>query len=130
LKRFFVIILSFVYLSATLGITLQRHYCMNKLVGWSFYEQDGDICGRCGMDKTEKDNGCCKDELLKLKIGDDQQPSFIAVMFHQPDVLVLHHSFLYHELTRIPAAEEYVVDHGPPHVAAIPVFLLNRVFRI
>ena len=90
----------------------------------------GDLCGRCGMDKSEKDNGCCKDERLKFKIGDDQQASFIFVQFHQPELPVSTYASLYQELVKIPADNVYVVDHGPPHTAKVPVFLLNRVFRI
>jgi hypothetical protein len=130
LKKLVVIILSLVYLSATVGITLQQHYCMNRFVGWSLMDTDGDLCGSCGMDKSEPENGCCKDEQLQLKIGDDQQPSFITIQFHQQELPVLSGTWLYHQPATIPAGNKYVVDHGPPHPAAIPVFLLNRVFRI
>jgi len=56
MKKLFVLILAFVHLGASAGVTMHMHYCMGKAYGWELTEQKGKACGKCGMAKTEKKN--------------------------------------------------------------------------
>ena len=81
MKRILAFILIVIYFVTTAGATLQLHYCMDELSGWSLAWTDShsDKCGKCGMEKDHSsDNGCCRDENKLLKIQDDQKASQLA----------------------------------------------------
>ena len=66
------------YLSATSGMVLNVHYCMDKISSISFgHEKDHNdgTCDKCGMLKTE--NHCCKDEVAEVKLNDAHLTSSI-----------------------------------------------------
>lgn len=129
MKKIFIFILAVVYLAASTGVIMQRHYCMNRLVGWSLSQQQDDICSKCGMDKKDK-KGCCNDETIKLKISDDQQSNFTAVHFGSPVYPVVHEYMVYEPSILISYRHNYIAGQGPPGNSKIPVFLRNNVFRI
>jgi hypothetical protein len=68
-KKVIVILLLVLYSAATIGATINMHYCMNKFAGYSFKEIKKDKCPKCGM----KNTGCCKDEKKQIKLTADQQ---------------------------------------------------------
>ena len=72
MKRFFVTILSVLYLASAIGATVEIHYCMGKSMGANFVHQDSDACRKCGMPKG-KSQGCCRDEHKIFKTADHQQ---------------------------------------------------------
>jgi hypothetical protein len=130
MKKIFIFILAVVYLAASTGVMMQRHYCMNRLVGWSLTQQQDDMCNKCGMDKKSKTNDCCNDETIKVKISDDQQSNFITVHFEFPVYTVAHDHFVYESLLPVSSLHQHIYDHGPPGNLKVPVFLRNNVFRI
>lgn len=85
MKKFLISILAFVYLVSIVGVTIQQHYCMNKPVGWSFFQQDKDMCDKCGMGKNGQQNGCCKDVKIKAKNWNDQFKSFFSILFEKKE---------------------------------------------
>jgi hypothetical protein len=129
-KKLLFPILAFVYLTSTIGITLQQHYCMNKLVGWSFFQQDKDMCDKCGMEKNGKKNGCCKDVKIKVINGNDQFKSFVSILFEKKELQHDRDFFVYEPELKILFSKRYVADHGPPCLTTVPLFILNGVFLI
>lgn len=140
MKKFLVTILAFVYLSSTIGATINMHYCMDKLVAWGVGDgkTKAKACPYCGMAKTNKDKhcgkeskGCCKDEQKIVKLQNDQKISEASFQFSQLAVEAItpfysDYSFEYaSSLT-----EEYPFTHAPPRTQNISLFILNCVFRI
>src|SRR5438034_11541801 len=72
MKKFVVAILALFYLTTSSGATIHLHYCMGKLAEWSFGHSQSDICSKCGMEKKDNNNGCCKDEFKQIKLVQDQ----------------------------------------------------------
>lgn len=73
MKRILVSIIAALYLLASTGTAVELHYCMGKVVDWSFAHVSSASCDQCGMDKQEEGNHCCKDEQKYVKSLDDQK---------------------------------------------------------
>ena len=73
MKRILVSIIASLYLLASTGTAVELHYCMGKVVDWSFAHISSASCDQCGMDKQEDGNHCCKDEQKYVKSLDDQK---------------------------------------------------------
>lgn len=73
MKRTLVFLLAALYLLASTGTAVELHYCMGKVVDWSFAHISSASCNKCGMEKQEEGNHCCKDEQKYVKSLDDQK---------------------------------------------------------
>jgi hypothetical protein len=133
MKRFPAFILLLIYSITSIGATVQLHYCMGKLSGWSLAltEAHSNECSKCGMEKTESsDKGCCHDESKLLKVQDDQKANYISL-----------------EIYKLPVAAPVISDHtiagslpetkgllpqsnAPPRSSGIDICIYNCVFRI
>ncbi|MEP6627013.1 MAG: hypothetical protein ABJA32_03475 [Ginsengibacter sp.] len=71
MKKFFLLILSFVYLATSSGATVYIHQCMGKMIAWELLENEGSSCTKCGMHKNAPTD-CCKDHVKVLKVQNDQ----------------------------------------------------------
>jgi hypothetical protein len=126
-----LIILIFLYLAFTAGISVQRHYCMNRMAALRFTAKPEERCGFCGMEKTERDNSCCHDEQAVYKITDDQQPGFpvlfslIQFPVHYPENILPAISSITSVKVSVPS-----YSHGPPGIPSLPLFIRFGVFRI
>lgn len=103
MKKVFIILLLFFYSAATIGATVNMHYCMNKFEGYSLSTIKKDKCGKCGM-KTSKKNSCCKDEKKQIKLSSDQQKSNLVSSTNFIYTPAIIHSFIYnsvHNVNRI-----------------------------
>jgi hypothetical protein len=141
MKKFLATILAVIYLSTSMGATLHLHYCMDKLVAWSFGKEETNkkSCPYCGMAKatnTDKHcgkeiKGCCKDEQKQLKIEKDQKVSETGFDFNKPIFQSTIHSAL--EINTVYVLSpflEYPLTHAPPRTQNVSLFVLNCVFRI
>lgn len=131
MRKCIVIILTFVYLAFTAGVTLQRHYCMNRLASLRFSSHTEDRCGYCGMDKSERGNACCRDENTIYKITDDQQPGPVFLSLVHTEIPVLQE----YEPVAVAGLNYITVNgqrygHDPPWRSAVPLFIRFEVFRI
>ncbi len=130
LKKIVLISLLAVYSIATMGANVHSHFCMNKFVSWSFFEEKDTTCGKCGM-KEEDKSGCCKDEHQHYKLDTDHQKSDTALVLHfkcSPQIAsifapylftnYLHNTFLHPSL------------HAPPDIQKQRLHVLNCVFLI
>lgn len=125
-----LIILTFLYLAFTAGVSVQRHYCMNRMAAIRFSSHHEDRCGYCGMDQSERSNTCCRDESATFKITDDQQPS-VASELKLPNMLYLYSITVLTDQAPVlfNIAHEFQ-DHGPPGTSPVPLYVRNRIFRI
>ena len=72
MKKCLAFILTFIYISFSVGATLNVHYCMGEMVGASLFTLRDQECGKCGMEKhTNESKNCCRDISIFLKSGDD-----------------------------------------------------------
>ena len=140
MKKFLVTILALVYLSSSIGATVNMHYCMDKLVAWGLgHEKTGKkSCPYCGMAKTSEDKhcgkeskGCCKDEQKIVKLENDQKISEASFQFSQLPAEAITHVFSDYSFEYVSSlTEENPVTNAPPRTQNVALFVLNCVFRI
>jgi hypothetical protein len=132
MKKFIVAILAFLYISTSVGATVNLHYCMGKLQDWGFGHKESKTCDKCGMEKSaKKDNGCCKDENKFVKNDTDQKTAESAFQMFQVIAVALPVSFYEIPSAHIPSVtEENPQTHAPPQSNGVAVYIRNCVFRI
>jgi len=132
MKRFFVAILSLLYICTSTGATVHIHYCMGKLADWGFGNSQSKTCSGCGMEKTTTgDNGCCKDEHRFLKNNTDQKIAESGFQLVQLiSVAVPGNFFKMPVVDLLSISEEIPVSHAPPRSSNIPVYIRCCVYRI
>ena len=137
MKRFLATILAFIYLSTSIGATVHLHYCMGKLISWGLIYKEGKNCATCGMAKKTNDTkcvtakmGCCKDEHKQIKTEKDQKliQSELQITFLSSETVVDHFQALA-DFSISSLSTEYPNTNAPP-LCKVPVYLLNRNFRI
>ena len=132
MKRSLAFILLLIYSVTSIGATVQLHYCMGKLSGWSLAltETKSKECDKCGMEKTHLDKGCCHDENKLLKIQDDQKANYVSLEISKLSVatpLVVDDTLTY----ALPKIEElHPQNNAPPRGSGVDVYIRNCVFRI
>lgn len=132
MKKFLVTILAFLYITSSCEATVYLHYCMGKQVSFSFSPVKSEKCPRCGMKKSDKDNGCCKDEQKLIKAEKNQQITDLTYLSSQQKkfatVSVSFHPYIinatHFSLIRKSAA------HGPPGSQTVPVHIMNCLLLI
>jgi hypothetical protein len=115
MKKFLVTILAFVYLTSTIGATLRLDCCLENLV-------------KAGCSKETKG---CKEDHKHAKPGLDQKRSdhHIRVAKIFPVAITTNFSaYSFHAVAHL--TEAHPKNNAPPHQAAIPLFILNCVYRI
>lgn len=132
MKRLLVFILLISYSLATTGTNISMHFCMGEPseLKWSG-KTEKKTCGKCGMEKKEKPNGCCQDEHKWVKIQDDQKASVVSYIFSysqldEPIQAIGFDTQLY--LTE--AADLLPKSHAPPRSCGLAIYKRNCVFRI
>ena len=129
MKRVVALSLLCVYMVASLGVTVQSHYCMGRLVGSSFQAQKPPLkCPRCGTKK--KGGGCCEDKTQTLKIQSDQQTATLSFDFAPllagfiPAKPVEYTpSFSYFT----PSDAGFPLCHAPPDIRKVALYLFKCV---
>ncbi len=127
MKKLFLSILSFVYITIASGVVVNIHYCMGRLSGVDYAYSTNDKCGKCGMDNKK---GCCHNEFKIVKLADDQQLTKANITIAQsPAVLT---SFFVDFSQPIQGVKRLLTlpYHSPPDSRISPVYLYNCVFRI
>ena len=130
MKKFFVAIIAILYLSTSIGATLQLHYCMGRLVEWNFRHENNSTCSKCGMEKKpESTKGCCKDEYKQIKIDKDQKPSQNDIQLNVAVVALAPTDFNYLVFSSSFSSARFTRINAPP-TCNTSLNLLNCVFRI
>jgi len=138
MKKFFVSILAFLYLSTSMGATIHLHYCMGKLISWSLVDHGSNHCGFCGMMKKSMDSkrlstseNCCKDETKQIKTNTDHKSAPSELLFVKVFAADAVNAF-----QSLPAVQLYAFAltcpkaHAPPAMDSLPLFLRNCNVRI
>jgi hypothetical protein len=131
MKKVVLAILTLLYITSSVGITLHSHYCMDMPPAKKM-DNAGKNHDNCSSVKIEKrESSCCKFHNKLIKISDDQQlPEQAFTCIHHGEVIV---PLYYSAQVSVPAMS--LTNHGPlcyapPADVGIPIYLLNRVFRI
>lgn len=133
MKRFLLLILSVCYLTASSGAVVHLHYCMDKLIGWGFWEKNGktDKCDKCGMSKSSKKKSCCKDENKFVKIEKDQKTTEASYKLTQPVIAAVAVNLIFNTLVYfLSSVTVHPGSNAPPLSALADTYLLNCNFRI
>ena len=137
MKKLLLSILAVVYVVTATGMTVHFHYCMGKLVSWSLTKHDKAKCSFCGIPKNDEQQtkltckGCCLDKttVIKLDKEHNKAPQVVTPFQYGYDALLTHVETTYPFVAAFKPANLNAI-HAPPGKGQIPVFLLNRVFRI
>ena len=131
MKKIFVFFLAFLYITTSCEAAVYLHYCMGKQVGFSLFPRDMASCQKCGMKKSGRSMGCCKDEQKIIKTEKTQKATDLSFSVSHPNkypvpaVFYNYTAFLPDLLTG-----KLHPAHGPPGLPAMPIYLVNGVFRI
>ena len=73
MRKFVASILILLYFAVSTGAPIHAHYCMGKIISWSFtHTSDADKCPNCGMHQKK---GCCEDKQTILKVSEKYKPA-------------------------------------------------------
>jgi hypothetical protein len=131
-KAFASILLAFLYLSMSSGFNLRAHYCMGQLAGIGIGYESPKKCGKCGMHLSDgHKGGCCKDEHRLVKLDTDQQvtPSDLP-WFTSPPMVSPKHITEPFSASFFSELNQYPVNHDPPRIHAVALYLRDCVFLI
>ena len=132
MKKIVVLILAFLYLTATVGATVHLHYCMDKLVDWGLGRNENDKCSKCGMEKSqERENGCCKDEHKHVKLETDHKGATTYFLTELISFTSPSPGNVFELQDILPTVtEQNPLSHAPPRGSDLAVYIRNCVFRI
>lgn len=125
MKKFFVFILSILYLGTATGASFHMHYCMDKLVDWSFTSNTEEECPKCGMEKFEDgENGCCKDEKKFVKQHDVHKASPELLKLPGIDAVELSTPYYLKGFRTFSETFTHPRSHAPPQASLLPAYIL------
>lgn len=109
---------------------MNLHYCMGEFVGSAIFDETGESCGKCGMNKETGGNDCCKDEPKKFA-SEQSLKAYEMVQLSVPALplnldLGSHHFFSGYSSIH----EAYPVSNAPPQTGKVYTYLQNCSFRI
>lgn len=128
MKKFFLAILTMMYMTVTSGIAMEIHYCMGKKAGMDFYGNATDKCGSCGM--TENKSGCCHDEHQFYKLSDWHKNITNDINFSAIEIAVANEYPFYSWQLPAFAANAVSNNHSPPECTRPSACVLNCTFRL
>ncbi|MEO6733661.1 MAG: hypothetical protein ABIN01_20730 [Ferruginibacter sp.] len=131
MKKALITIFALLYISTSMGATIHMHYCMGKISDWGLGHNESTECGNCGMKKTKKNNGCCKDEQKYIKNHTDQKVT--ETYFQVPEITSIELPHSRFEITRpcfITTKGQHATSHAPPLPNGLAIYIRNCIFRI
>ncbi len=130
MKKVLAILFAVFYFTATSGVTVHMHYCMDKLANVNFSETSSKSCGKCGMHK-DKSKDCCKETKSEFKVEKNQQLASYAFKIGQVYAIALLNSISGPNTLTVPAGfVGHPQSHAPPLRGDVPAFILNCTYRI
>jgi hypothetical protein len=132
MKKVFLAILTLLYISASIGVTLHTHYCMDILAARGNSHCKSQKCDKCGSEKiNKKDNLCCRNENKFVKNDKDQ--NIPESVFHlTPSIAVaLPPYFLELSFNQFASTSEVIpINDALPPISGIAIYVRNCVFLI
>ncbi len=127
MKKILAILFSAFYLSFSVGLMINLHYCGGKLKTVSLSLNHKDCC------KSKKGKvKCCDNKKIVCKINDNQEAASHPILPTPPvkdlafqSFYVSNESPLFFELEH-----QSFLSNSPPGISKNPSYLLNRVIRI
>lgn len=128
MKKFTVLFLMMIYMASVIGVTYSLHYCGGKFKEVCFTSDTEKNC--CGT--KERSRGCCSDKVVSAKCKDSHSPAVHSIL---PDLFygivhVVHFTFPVEKRTAIGYQTYVFSDASPPPIQGVPIYLMNRVFRV
>lgn len=127
-KKFLSISLLFLYLVASIGLTISLHYCGGNLASLGFFETPTCCCD----DVTEKKkDDCCKNENKSFKITTDQNQVAFAEKKIQcsSSFLPVHTSYINKAVALHPGILiSFTLPKPPDRSHLLPVYKRNHSF--
>jgi hypothetical protein len=102
---------------------------MDRLASTSFFGTEKKKCGQCGMD-IHQSNGCCRDEVLVIKMNNDQDSHAIAFENTVPATLQFTPSVFIVASFQHTEVQRHFHNHSPPLLSGQDIYLQHNVFRI
>jgi hypothetical protein len=132
MKKILVTLLAFLYITSSCEATVYLHYCMGKPVSFSFHPEKSMNCNRCGMKKTGRGMGCCKDEQKIIKTDKNQKLTDLSFSTsQQKKFITIFTAFRpYFATTGSSKLIRQTPAHGPPGTTPLPVYLVNCLLLI
>lgn len=128
IKKLLTVVLMITYMAGAVGFTFSLHYCGGHYKSTCFTSDTEKGC--CG--KNEHKTNCCKDKTFKAKFKDNHSSSakaVVAKVFFTD--AIIHQPVLTAQAISYADCDTYVAnDSSPPFVRGVPIYLMNRVFRI
>ena len=113
---------------STVGVAVSQFYCCSKLKSVTFSLNGSE---NKTSKKEIKEDGCCKTTQQYLKIKDAH---LFAEAVSSPAKIffIVHTEFPVFDITTFEKQQAFISNsiNAPPLIATIPVYILNRVFRI
>jgi hypothetical protein len=129
MKKLLASVLLLAYITATCGVVVNFHYCMEKLASTSLFSGDSKVCGKCGM-HSDASNGCCRDESKIVKMEQDQvKASFADLQIKAPEAQAPNYVG-FSAIQPIQTEDHSWTYYSPPLLSFQDSYLQNRVFRI
>jgi hypothetical protein len=131
MKKLIVFILAFLYITSSCEATVYLHYCMGKPISISLLPEKSGNCRKCGMKKSGRGMGCCKDEQKMVKSDKNQKITDLGFSTNQQIKFIAVPGFF---RTYTPGYLQPTVNRqpfrGPPESKTVPVYLINCLFLI
>ncbi len=131
LKHRIVLVMVAIYMASVAGLAFNLHFCSGKLSTVSLYAP-AEVCKMCAkLAEKNIEDGCCKTELIEVKLSDDHQPSFKTAAlkaiheFILPDWAV---SIVINKPIELPSV--VYAANVPPRVPPNSLHIINCIFRI
>jgi hypothetical protein len=108
IKKIIHIVLSFLLLISTAGISFSKHYCNDRLISVSIYEEAEPCC--------DGDNRCCTEETENYRLDSVYDAVEILQIEKNQDYLI-RITYLLIDYLLVPVADsgyEYLVPESPP----------------
>ena len=131
MKKVFLSILTLLYISASLGVTLHSNFCREVSVNGKDNQCKSKPCNSCHSRNISKEiNNCCRHENKFVKNDKDQNiPEPVFQLPYLTGVALIPFAEL--SFNRLASATDVnLVIHAPPPNNGIAIYLRDRVFRI
>ena len=136
MKKLLSIVLLFLFLITNSGIAVTAHWCCGELSSIHFIAADKHRC-TCGdngsCDNKAMESGCCKDKTTTLNANEKNDVAKAAdfeLKVTTPDITFIPVNHI--EVLSTVIFHNTVSDfyHPPPPNHSVPLYLLDKVFRI
>ena len=121
------IFFSIFYLFSTSGISLNIHYCGNKIKHISFIKSNDINC--CGKKKMKKN--CCKDKSSYFQVKDSHESGNIISSSPKINKLADFLTPIYNFNFGVSKVNFKILNyHAPPIACSNPIYILHRILLI